>query len=305
MSYHLVHILQPTSQLSIDRGCLVCGVPDQPEKRIPLSDILAVVVAARGVSFSSDCLSSLIKNRAIVLHCDGSFKPIGKTVGLGAVVHQEIFKRQISSQEKSSGALWDALLRAKIENQAALLDGLRVAHKLRDYLSKAHIDEGNAARHYWARYFSVFGEERPIIREHQNAQNPINRLLNYGYAVTSAILHRSLLIHGLNTSLGVHHRYRFKTDPLLYDLFEPLRPICDFMLSRFRLRNPSAPIEEWIKNAAKDLLDFRIKINGNKSLKLLYVVDHYASSVADFFCGEKIEKIFIPRLSNLYFESRD
>lgn len=305
MSYHIVHVLKPASRLSIDRGCLVCSVPEQPEKRIPQSDVLAVIVAARGVSFSSDCLSSLMKSHAVVLHCDNSFKPIGKTVGLGAVVHQEIFKRQILSQGESSKILWDALLRVKIENQATLLDGFHIKHKLWEYLSRSRIDEGNAARHYWACYFSIFGKERPRIREHQNAQNPINQLLNYGYAVMSAILHRSLLIHGLNTSLGVHHRYRFKSDPLLYDLFEPLRPICDFMLSRFRLQNPHRPIEDWIKIVANELLDFRMEVSNDKSLKLLYAVDHYASSVADFFCGEKIEKIFIPRISKLYFESRD
>jgi len=54
MSYHIIHILEHASYLSIDRGCLVLKTSDGTEKRAPLQDILAVVVAARGISFSGE-----------------------------------------------------------------------------------------------------------------------------------------------------------------------------------------------------------------------------------------------------------
>ena len=81
MSFHIIHILQHASHLSIDRGCLVLKTEDKKERRAPLSDILAVIVAARGISFSADCLSAIIKKGGIILHCDENYRPIGKTVG--------------------------------------------------------------------------------------------------------------------------------------------------------------------------------------------------------------------------------
>lgn len=304
MSFHIVHVLQHASRLTIDRGCLVCRVPDQPEKRIPQSDVLALIIAARGVSFSADCLSSLIKNGSIILHCDERYRPIGKTTGLPTVVHGNIFERQIARQDEFSENLWEILLKTKIENQATVLDCMGSEHKLHEYLVENMIDEGNAARHYWAHYFSKFKKKPPKLREHQDAKHPINQMLNYSYAVMSAILHRSMLVHGLNPTLGIHHRYRFKSDPLLYDLFEPLRPICDFLLLKFHIQNPDEKIENWIKYVAGELLDFRVQVNSAKSLKLLYAIDFYASAIADCFYHGYLKNLFVPKLADSYFEKR-
>ncbi|MDR0953596.1 MAG: type II CRISPR-associated endonuclease Cas1 [Elusimicrobiota bacterium] len=301
MSTHLVHILKHNSYLSIDRGCLVCKYEDE-ERRLPLADILAVIIAARGVGFSGEALSSIINNGAVILHCDHSYKPIGKTIGLSNIVHVGTFESQLTFNPKMADNIWQKIITAKIANQAHLLDYLKVEHKLWDYLKTGNNDEGNAARHYWGFYFKQFGRKNPKTRERRGATDPVNSMLNYGYAVIGALLHRSLLAHGLNTSIGVHHKLHFKSDPLLYDAIEPVRPICDFLLLKYRQDNPSDKIEDWVKTAAKNIMFCKIKTIDNKRIKLVNAIDFYASSLANVYRFGNIKSLFIPSILGAYFE---
>jgi len=303
MSYHIVHVLRHGARLGADRGCLTCSAPDAPERRAPLDDILAVVVAARGVSFSSDCISRILQAGGVILHCDEKYRPAGKTMPLHAVVHSDSFARQIAGGPQFCEALWLRLLRAKTRNQALLLDAIGAEHELWKMLERLEPDESNAARHYWKHYFRLYGRKRPKTRERKDAAHPVNQLLNYSYAVLSAILHRSLVIHGLNTTLGIHHRYRFKSDPLVYDFFEPLRPICDFLLLRYHVLNQRRDIAEWAKHVAKELVEFRLKLEGErKTLKLINAVDRYAASAARAFETGSALLVSPPVLPELKFE---
>jgi len=305
MSYHIVHVLRHGARLGADRGCLTCSAPDMPERRAPIDDILAVVIAARGVSFSSDCISRLLQAKSVILHCDEKYRPAGKTMPLSAVVHGESFTRQISCEPQFCNDVWQRIVRAKVRNQAVLLDTIKAEHDLWKMLDLPEPDEGNAARHYWKRYFRMYGRNRPKIRERRDAEHPVNQLLNYSYAVLSAILHRSLVIHGLNPSLGVHHRYRFKSDPLVYDFFEPLRPVCDFLLLRYHLLNPRRDITDWSKQVAKELVEFRLKVEGGeKSLKIVNAIDRYAASAARAFETGQAGLVCPPLLPELKFEQK-
>ncbi len=299
MSYHLIHILQHQSRLHIDRGCLVLKTPDGIERRAPISDILAVIVAAQGVQFSGESLSAIISNGGVILHCDHNYRPIGKTVGLHRVVHSEIFERQIGKSLTFSEKLWLQLFKTKLENQCVILDSIKVTHKLHKYLTEENPDEGNVARHYWKFYFSKFGRKAPHIREHKDAEHPVNQMLNYAYAVMGALVHRSAIAHGLNTTLGIHHKYRFRSEPLVYDLLEPLRPFCDLSLLRFKTENPRKPIEEYIKFVASDLINLRIKYDATKTLKLVNSIDRYVSSITDCFYTGVVNKPFIPRIADI------
>lgn len=299
MSYHLIHILKHQSRLSIDRGCLVLKTSDGAEKRAPISDILAVIVAARGVQFSGEALSAILSNGGVILHCDYNYRPIGKTVGLHRVVHSEIFERQIGKFPEFSDQLWASILKAKLENQAVLLDSIKAAHKLREYLAEENPDEGNAARHYWKFYFSRFGKKAPKEREHKDAEHPVNQMLNYSYAVMGSIIHRSAIAHGLNTTLGIHHRYRFRSEPLVYDLLEPMRPFCDLTLLKFKTNYPCKSMEEYIKRVATDLVELRVRYDSSKTLKLVNSIDRYISSITDCFYSGVVAKPFIPRIADL------
>lgn len=301
MSTHLVHVLHHQSVLHAERGCLVCRWEEE-ERRLPLADVLAVIVAARGVSFSGAALSALLQCGAVIVHCDDCYRPVGKTVGLPRVVQSGVFERQTQRDEGFNRRLWDALLRAKISNQAAVLDKLEeTRHGLHDIARGPCPDEGNAARQYWKYYFRRFGRANPHIRTGRGAQDGVNGMLNYGYAVLSAILHRSMIAHGLHPSLGVHHKYRFRSEPLLYDLFEPLRPIVDYALLRFRRQNPREKLDEWVKFAAADMMRTRISTPKGRKLKLFNAVDYFVQSVCGAFNSGKTEGMYILRIQDISF----
>ncbi|MEF3280507.1 MAG: type II CRISPR-associated endonuclease Cas1 [Elusimicrobiota bacterium] len=300
MSYHIIHILTHNSYLSVDRGFLVLK-SEEGEKRAPLNDILAVIVAARGISFSGESLNHLINNKAVIIHCDENYRPIGKTSGFSGIVHSQIFEKQIQKDEKFSSSLWQKIIKAKIENQAKVLDKLNVTHNLYEILKSNNIDEGNCARHYWKKYFSKFGHKKPKEREKKGAEHPVNQMLNYAYAVMGAFCHREIIAHGLNPLLGIHHKYRFKSEPLLYDLMEPLRPFCDLILFEFKKNNPKKDIREFIKVVAEKFTSLLFKYNGKK-LKMPKIIDRYVSSVADCFYSAFPGALYIPKIDHIYEE---
>ncbi|MDR1774292.1 MAG: type II CRISPR-associated endonuclease Cas1 [Clostridioides sp.] len=301
MSYHIIHILNHASRLSVDRGCLVCDIPQKASKRIPLEDILAVIVAAKGVSFSAECLAALLRHNSVVLHCDHNYKPIGKTVGLHRVVHNELLDNQIYQDIFFLRQIWDEIILAKIKNQAYVLNHISANHKLWTYIKDGNLDEGNAARHYWKHYFKKFGRLSAGYRDTKGAEDPVNGMLNYGYAVIAAMVNRLLLAHGFNPAIGIYHKYRFRSDPLVYDIMEPLRPFCDFILLRFRQSHMRKQIDEWVKFAAKDIISLRINVFGSKNINFNLAIERYITSFALCFRGKTLDNLYIPSLNTVRF----
>ena len=58
-----------------ERGFITCKTDGQAERRLPLDDIRAVIIAARGVTISSNFLSGLLETDAIALHGDERYQP--------------------------------------------------------------------------------------------------------------------------------------------------------------------------------------------------------------------------------------
>ena len=69
MSHHILHVFQHGAVLGRERGFITCKADGQAERRLPLDDVRAVIIAARGVTISSNFLSGLLETDAIVLHC--------------------------------------------------------------------------------------------------------------------------------------------------------------------------------------------------------------------------------------------
>lgn len=302
MSTHIIHITNSSSKIGVDRGCLTCKTPNSEEKRVPLSDILAIIVASIGVSFSGEAISRLIENNVIILHCNHKFQPIGKTIGLNHLVHIDLFENQIKLDKELNNKLWEKVLLGKILNQAYVLDLIEKTHKIHEYVELDLLDEGNIARHYFKKFFKEFGRKAPKIREHEGALSPINSMLNYVYAVLSSILHRSIIIHGLHSSLGIHHKYRFKSEPLVYDLVEPLRALGDLILLKYHKKYPRREIETFVKYAAENIINSKISFDGKKFFSLINAIDVYVSSIASFYKTCDINLVKIPTLKGIKLE---
>jgi CRISPR-associated endonuclease Cas1 len=80
-------------------------------------------------------------------------------------------------------------------------------------------------------HWSVFGSRASQLRHSgrspRDAADPINALLNYGYALAEAEARLAILAVGLDPGLGIVHTDIRNRDSLALDLLEPLRPVVE------------------------------------------------------------------------------
>ena len=191
MSFHILHVLQHGALLAKERGFIVCRAQDKTERRIPHEDLRAVIIAARGVTLTSNFVSAVLETDGIILHCNESYKPCGITAPLQRVIDQRAFLHQASCPKRLNARLWGRLLRGKTINQQRVL--------LRRELSSPHlelalktgdIDEGNCAKRYWQLFFPASaGWHQSRDRKQDNAPNQDVqlRLRGAGRAVPSRL----------------------------------------------------------------------------------------------------------------------
>ena len=294
MSHHILHVFQHGAVLGRERGFIVCRSSGHADRCLPLEDIRAVIIAARGVTLTSNFLSGVLETDGIVLHCDERYQPCGWTAPLGRVVDLQAFEHQTARPRRLNEKLWREMLRGKTLNQTRVLQRkqLRSGH-LELALREGEFDEGNCARRYWQLYFPAIGWT--ASRRDRKQDTPANQMLNYGYAVLAALCHRSLIVHGLVPQLGVHHKPRYRSDPLVYDLMEPFRPAVDLMLAEFMVE-PEISMKAWAKKVGTELRDRRVR-RGTYTLKLMDAIDASANSLARAYAELSAARFWVPELA--------
>ena len=208
----------------------------QPERQeigtVPLDDILAVIVHARGVTYRHSLLVALAERGIPLVVCGSTHNPVGLLVSLDGHHHQaHRFEAQIAATKPTHKRLWASLVKAKLAQQAAVLNGIgqagtRVSALISQVRSgdPANV-EALGARRYWR---LLFGDE---FRRNRQAGD-VNGLLNYGYTVARAATARAVVAAGLHPSLGLHHSHDENAMRLVDDLMEPFRPLVDLQVWR-------------------------------------------------------------------------
>ena len=302
MSYHILHLTTPNCYLSIDRGLLFCDYKNGDKRSVALADIRAIIVATHGVAFSNNCLAKLMENNVVILHCNTSYQPVGWSIPLERIVRPKVFYCQIEQNIDFEIKLWKKILLSKVTNQAKNLDLIgNSEHNLYKLINRPLMNEANIAKQYWQNYFIEIGN--PIKREHLNAETFENGCLNYGYAVINSLIYRSVIVHGLIASLGIHHKGKYKSTPLVYDLMEPYRAFIDFYFYRFVQDQESdyelENYQAWFKYLADCIKNYRIKID-NISYKLIDTVDIYVEKIVDAYIKFDCSNIFLPDIKEQY-----
>ena len=301
MSRHIIHIIEEGSYLFKERGFLVCRKKDRTEKRTPIGDIKALIIACQSTCLSTPSVRYLLENKAVILHCDGSFRPVGITLPLSNVITKEATFGQIDPSEDLKQALWYRVLLTKINNQIALLNHIGCDTRLLTQKTQEKpLNESICARLYFQRLFPYLTNER--LRRRKDHEHPINKQLNYGYAVLSAMCHRSIAAHGLLAQLGLQHKSRYRSHPLVYDLMECLRPFIDACLVFFYqqqqavLEGEGYGLTNWCRWCATDL--YHKKIASEKGITtLLEAIDLYIMSLCVAFSSQKSERLWTPAMS--------
>lgn len=228
----IVDIATDGRHLSVKRGFMVISEKSREVGRVPLDDIVAVIIHAHGITWSTNLMVALAERGAIVLLCGSNHAPVAVCSPLeGHHAQGARIRAQWESSKPFAKQLWQRIVISKIRWQAAVLESRGLSASAFDTLARKVRSgdpenvEAQAARRYWP---LLLGDDFRRDREAAGA----NALLNYGYAILRSLCARAVVAAGLHPSIGIHHSNRGNAFALADDLVEPFRPLVDVLVVR-------------------------------------------------------------------------
>jgi CRISPR-associated protein Cas1 len=290
----IVEIADDRRHLSMNRGFMVVQQADgdRPELgQVPLDDIAAVIANAHGISYTNNLLVALIERGAPFVLCAANHNAVGMLLPIGG--NFESAKRieaQIAAKLPTHKRMWAAVVRSKLEQQAAALEAAgaptapltALASKVKSG-DPANL-EAQGARRYWG---LLFGNE---FRRDQNGGG-INAMLNYGYTVLRAATARAVIAAGLHPSIGLHHSNDTNAMRLVDDLMEPFRPVVDLRVWLLRRSGEDQVTPETKRALVRTLYDDMQTSAG--STPVMVCAQRLATSLAQVYLGER-DKLDLP-----------
>lgn len=267
------------------------------EIKKPIEDIGVVVLDNKQITITSGLLEALLENNSAVITCDNKSMPTGLMLPLaGNTTQSERFRHQIEASLPLKKQLWQQTIKAKIENQAAILKKYTNIEVRCMNIWAADVKSGDtenmearAAAYYWKNLFPIdnFTRDREGVAP--------NNLLNYGYAILRAVVARSLVASGLLPTLGIHHHNRYNSYCLTDDIMEPYRPYVDELV--YKIIVSGADYNTLSRELKAELLTIPtldVVINGKRS-PLMIAVGQTTASLYKCFSGE-LRKICYPEI---------
>jgi len=230
----VVEIASDDRHLAVSRGFLTVSHDKEEVARVPLDDIGVLLCHAHGLTYSNNLMIELAERGACVVLCGPNHMPVAWLWPLaGHHVQSLRMRQQLEAGTPLRKRLWQVIVKAKIEQQRAVLKRLGKPEGAFDLLVRKVKSgdpeniEAQAARRYWP---LLMGE---TFRRDRDASG-VNSMLNYGYTILRAGVARAVTAAGLHPSLGLHHSNRNNPMCLVDDLMEPFRPIVDYTVSRLQ-----------------------------------------------------------------------
>ena len=263
----------------------------------PIEDIGVIVLDHKQITITSGVLEAFLENNCAVLTCDSKSMPVGLLLPLhGNTIQNERFRQQLDASLPLSKQLWQQTVKAKIENQAAVLKECTGEEIKCMKVWAANVRSGDpdnqearAAAYYWKNLFRIEG----FTRDRDGI--PPNNLLNYGYAILRAVVARGLVASGLLPTLGIHHHNRYNAYCLADDIMEPYRPYVDRLVySIVRQGGNYAELTKELKVRLLIIPTLETNIVGKRS-PLMVAVGQTTASLYKCFSGE-LRKISYPEI---------
>ena len=143
------------------------------------------------------------------------------------------------------------IVKQKVKSSLNLIKGLSKFHDIDltavnkeiqrvdyDNINNLMMYEGRIASAYWSCLSKIFNRLAPDFHFetrknlsyswNMNASDPINALLNYGYAILESMVRKDINGIGLDVSIGYLHEIAPSKHPLIYDLQELFRYVIDY-----------------------------------------------------------------------------
>ena len=227
--FRILEITQP-SEIHVTALQLTVEQEIEPKKKrkitVPLEDLELIICTGANIRLSTMALSVLSENKIGVVIIGKDYMPSSIVLPYDANVRNaSIAKTQLNMSAEIKGQLWRKIVQKKIENQAKCLTllGLDGTKELMEMIPQVNPDdpeniEGMAAKFYFQQFHPG------LVRRNDD---PINSVLNYGYAIVRNTIIRDLVCAGFYTAIGIHHEGPFNSFNLADDLIEPWRAMVD------------------------------------------------------------------------------
>ncbi len=277
----IVDIATDKQHLSAFRGFMRVERDGQEVGRIALDDIAAVVVHAHGTTYSNSLLVALAERNALLVACGTNHSPVAWMLPLsGHHVQGARMRAQWQAGKPLGKRLWQDLVRAKVTNQAAILDAFESRSgallTLAGQVKSGDPDnvEAQAARRYWQ---LLMGKD---FRRDRNLPGS-NAMLNYGYTVLRACTGRAIISSGLHPTIGLAHANRSNDFALADDLMEPFRPYVDALV-KILIETGQDTVTSSVKAYLAQLMSFDLETKWGIS-PIFNCVQRLANSLAQSF----------------------
>lgn len=291
---HIVEIADDRRHLSVRRGFMVVHDTEGERRllgQVPLDDIAAVIANAYGITYTGNLLVALAERGVPFVLCAANHNAVGMLLTLnGHHVQAHRMEAQIAASQPTRKRLWAAIVRCKLEQQAAALEATGVPHMPLAALAKKVRSgdpenmEAQGARRYWT---LLFGKD---FRRDQQGDG-VNALLNYGYAIVRSATARAVVAAGLHPSVGLHHSNDGNPMRLVDDLMEPFRPMIDLKVWRLQCSGHHQVTPETKRMLAHILYDDMQTSAG--TTPMMACMQKLATSLAQVYVGQR-EKLDLP-----------
>lgn len=290
----IVEVADDRRHLFMHRGFMVVQDTEGERKelgQVPLDDIAAVIANAHGLSYTNNLLVALSERGAPFVLCAANHNAVGMLLPIDGNFEQaKRIEAQIAASLPTHKRLWAAVVRSKLEQQAAALEAAGApTAPLTALVSKVKSGdpeniEAQGAQRYWK---LLFGD---AFRRDQNAGG-LNGLLNYGYTVLRASTARAVVAAGLHPSIGLHHSNDNNAMRLVDDVMEPFRPVIDLKVWHLR-RNGEGEVTPETKRALVRTLYDDMQTEAGAT-PVMVCAQKLAVSLAQVYLGER-DKLDLP-----------
>jgi CRISP-associated protein Cas1 len=290
----IVDIATDGRHLSLYRGFLVVEEDRAEIGRIALDDVHAVIIHARGTTWSASLVAALAERGAPMVFCGANYAPVAVTLPIaGHHAQNARFRAQWEASKPLCKQLWRRIVAAKIMMQGALLEARGIAGagafpQIARRVKSGDSDnvEAQAARRYWP---LLMGASFRRDRDRPGA----NALLNYGYAVMRSTVARAVVAAGLHPTIGINHANRGNALALADDLIEPFRPLVDALVVAM-IAHGIDTLDPACKRRFAQLIAFDVRIGGEASPASIAAVRLAQSLARAFETGRPALALFDP-----------
>lgn len=302
---------------------------------IPFHDLEHVIIDTSGASLSTDLIRECMERGIQISFFTPSGKPYAKLVSpylTGTVITR---RQQLMAYYDERGvALSKLFIEGKLKNQVNVLKYFakyrkgvdrdlfeqvyqiidhinRISTELNDIKGKCIDDvrgrlmsvEGRAGNLYWQGIKYLTGERVDFPgREHRDSTDPVNSLLNYGYAMLYRQVEGAIILAGLDPFGGFLHVDRPGKLSLVYDFVEEFRQqVVDRVVVAMVNKGTEIKMEEGmlaaptrrdLQERIRERLDAQERFQGKK-YRLRTIIQMQARRIATFLRGEAKYRPFV------------